>query len=161
VTAQVIANAFAAATVQNRTESLHRQLRTIIPAIEAQLGALPPAQRVGQGSLGERLASLQTLLAGPDPTISVESLAQQPTSPSWPRTKLTVIAGIIVGLLIGVGGAFALEGLDPRIRREETLRRIFRLPVLDRVRSLPRPKRAIACFGSRSASVVGPRFSDR
>jgi polysaccharide biosynthesis transport protein len=131
--AETIANDFALATIENRTETLHRQIRAIIPVLQAQLAALPPAQRVGQGSLGERLASLQSLLAGPDPTISVASLAQRPTSPSWPRTKLTIIAGILLGLLVGVGGAFALEGLDPRIHREETLRRIIRLPVLARV----------------------------
>ena len=71
-------------------------------------------------------SALQTLLAGPDPTIAVESLAQRPTAPSWPRTKLTIIAGILVGLIVGVGGAFTLEGLDPRVRREETLRRVDR-----------------------------------
>jgi Mrp family chromosome partitioning ATPase/capsular polysaccharide biosynthesis protein len=131
--AQAIASGFALDTVRNRTQTLHRQLEAIIPSLQAQIEALPPIQRTGQGSLGERLASLQTLLAGPDPTIAVESLAQLPTSPSWPRTKLTIIAGILVGLILGVGGAFALEGLDPRVRREETLRRIFRLPVLARI----------------------------
>jgi Mrp family chromosome partitioning ATPase/capsular polysaccharide biosynthesis protein len=137
--AQAIANAFAFATVENRTRLLHHQLEQIIPALRQQVQALPPTQRTGQGSLSERLASLQTLLAGPDPTISVESLAQRPTSPHWPRTKLSIIAGLLVGLVIGLGGAFALEGLDPRVRREEALRRIFRLPVLARI---PRERRA-------------------
>jgi Mrp family chromosome partitioning ATPase/capsular polysaccharide biosynthesis protein len=136
--AQAVANAFAIATVQNRTRSLHRQLESIIPTLKSQVEALPLAQRTGQGSLGERLSSLQTLLAGPDPTVSVESLAQLPTSPSWPKTKLSVIAGILIGLVIGLGSAFALESLDPRVRREETLRRIFRLPVLARI---PRERR--------------------
>jgi Mrp family chromosome partitioning ATPase/capsular polysaccharide biosynthesis protein len=136
--AQAIANAFAEATVKNRTRSLHRQVEAIIPTLKAQVEALPPAQRTGQGTLGERLSSLQTLLAGPDPTMSVESLAQLPSSPTWPRTKLSVIAGFLIGLVIGVGGAFALENLDPRVRREETLRRIFRLPVLARI---PRERR--------------------
>jgi tyrosine-protein kinase len=136
--AQEIANAFALATVQNRTRILHRRLESIIPPLKQQVEALPLTERTGQGSLGERLASLQTLLAGPDPTISVESLAQRPTSPSWPRTKLSVIAGFLIGLVLGLGGAFALESLDPRVRREETLRRIFRLPVLARI---PRERR--------------------
>jgi len=136
--AQAVANAFALATVENRTRVLHRQLESIIPTLKRQVEALPVTQRTGQGSLGERLSSLQTLLAGPDPTISVESLAQRPQSPSWPKTKLSVIAGFLIGLVIGLGGAFALESLDPRVRREETLRRIFRLPVLARI---PRERR--------------------
>ena len=136
--AQAVANGFAIATVQNRTRTLHRQLEAIIPTLKSQVETLPATQRNGPGSLGERLASLQTLLAGPDPTISVESLAQRPDVPSWPRTKLSVIAGALVGLIIGLGAAFALESLDPRVRREETLRRLFRLPVLARV---PRERR--------------------
>jgi Mrp family chromosome partitioning ATPase/capsular polysaccharide biosynthesis protein len=131
--AQGIANAFALATVENRTQTLHRQLDAIIPTLRAQVQTLPPAQRTGQGSLTERLASLETLLAGPDPTITVASLAQLPTAPFSPRRKLSILAGILVGLIVGLGGAFALEGLDPRVRREEALRRIFRLPVLARI----------------------------
>ncbi|HTB70447.1 MAG TPA: Wzz/FepE/Etk N-terminal domain-containing protein [Solirubrobacteraceae bacterium] len=136
--AQAIANAFAVATVQQRTNALHHRLATIVPTLKRQVEALPPSQQTGQGSLGERLSSLETLAAGPDPTVSVESLAQRPTAPSWPNTKLSVIAGFLIGLVIGLGAAFALESLDPRIRREETLRRIFRLPVLARI---PRERR--------------------
>jgi Mrp family chromosome partitioning ATPase len=136
--AQALANAFALGTVANRTQTLHRQLDGIIPTLRAQVKTLPPAQQTGQGSLTERLASLETLRAGPDPTITVAALAQLPTSPASPRKKLSILAGILVGLIIGLGGAFALEGLDPRVRREEALRRIFRLPVLARI---PRERR--------------------
>ncbi|HST32199.1 MAG TPA: Wzz/FepE/Etk N-terminal domain-containing protein [Solirubrobacteraceae bacterium] len=148
--AQAVANAFATATVNSRTRTLHRQLEAIIPTIKDQIAALPAAQRTGQGSLGEKLSVLQTLLAGPDPTVSVESLAQLPSSPSWPRTKLSVIAGFLIGLVIGVGGAFALENLDPRVRREETLRRIFRLPVLARI---PRERRAASRLPMRPGEI--------
>jgi Mrp family chromosome partitioning ATPase/capsular polysaccharide biosynthesis protein len=136
--AEALATAFALATVENRTLRLHDQLDGIIPTLRAQVRALPPALQTGQGSLGERLAALQTLRAGPDPTVNVASLAQRPTAPSWPRKKLSIIAGVLVGLIVGLGGAFALEGLDPRVRREEALRRIFRLPVLARI---PRERR--------------------
>lgn len=136
--AQAIANAFALATVQYRTQVLHRQLDTIIPALKTQVQALPPTQRSGPGTLGERVASLQTLRAEPDPTITVSSLAQRPPTPSWPRTKLSILAGVLVGLVLGLGIVFALEGLDPRVRREEMLRRVFRLPVLARI---PRERR--------------------
>jgi polysaccharide biosynthesis transport protein len=136
--AQALANAVAIATVQTRSEALHRALDKIIPTLRSQVSALPVTERTGQGSLGERLASLETLRAGPDPTVTVASLAQRPNSPSWPRKKLTLIVGVLVGLVLGLAAAFALEGLDPRVRREEALRRIFRLPVLARV---PRERR--------------------
>jgi tyrosine-protein kinase len=136
--AQALANDFAQQTVENRTQILHSQLDKIIPTLQAQVQALPPSQRTGAGSLGERLSSLETLRAGPDPTISVSSLAQIPTAPSSPRKKLSIVVGVLVGLVVGIGGAFALDGLDPRVRREEVLRRIFRLPVLARI---PRERR--------------------
>src|SRR4029077_20671027 len=117
--AQAIANAFAYATVQSRTQRLHRELDSIIPTLQAQVQALPPTQRTGLGSLGERLATAQALRAAPDPTVTVASLAQRPTGPSWPKKKLSIVAGVLVGLVIGLAAAFALEGLDPRVRREE------------------------------------------
>lgn len=79
--AQALANAFALGTVANRTQTLHRQLDGIIPTLQAQVKTLPPAQQTGQGSLTERLASLETLRAGPDPTITVAALAQLPPRP--------------------------------------------------------------------------------
>jgi succinoglycan biosynthesis transport protein ExoP len=136
--AQAIANAFAIEAVAARTNTLHRALESIIPTLRAELRNLPPTQQTGTGSLGERLAYLETLRAGPDPTISVAALAQRPAGPSWPRKKLSLVAGLLVGLVLGLGAAFALEALDPRIRHEETLRRIFRLPVLARI---PRERR--------------------
>src|SRR5579859_2884157 len=136
--AQAIANGFALATVEHRTLALHDQLDAIIPTLRAQVAALPPAQRTGTGSLGERLAQDETLRAGPDPTVTIASLSTLPTAPSSPRRKLSIIVGFLVGLVLGLGGAFALEGLDPRVRREEALRRIFRIPVLARV---PRERR--------------------
>jgi polysaccharide biosynthesis transport protein len=138
VRAAAVANAVAFATVQARTETLHRVLDGIIPTLRAQVRALPASERTGVGTLGERLATLESLRASPDPTLTVASQAQRPSSPSWPRKKLTVIVGALVGLVLGLAAAFALEGLDPRVRNEEALRRIFRLPVLARV---PRERR--------------------
>lgn len=131
--AHELANAFATGTVESRTQTLHRSLEALITSLRARVAALPASQRTGQGSLGERLAVLEGLRAGPDPTISVETLSAVPSSPSWPKTKLTLVAGLLVGLVIGLTAAFVKEGLDPRVHREESLRRIFRLPVLARI----------------------------
>ena len=135
--AKALADAFALGTAKYRTQVLHKEIEAILPALQARANALPPAERTGAGSIGERIASLETLLAEPNPTISVQSLAALPTAPSSPKTKLSLLAGVLVGLLLGFGAALAIEGFDPRVRTEERLRAILRLPVLARI---PREK---------------------
>jgi capsular exopolysaccharide synthesis family protein len=46
---------------------------------------------------------------------------------------LSVVGGIIAGLILGVVAAFAAQTLDPRLRREPQLRRAYRLPILGRI----------------------------
>jgi Mrp family chromosome partitioning ATPase len=43
------------------------------------------------------------------------------------------VAAIVVGLVLGVGGIFMLQVLDPRLRRENQLRELYRLPILARI----------------------------
>ena len=42
-------------------------------------------------------------------------------------------AGILAGLVLGITAAFAFQALDPRLRREEQLRHLFRIPIIGRV----------------------------
>jgi capsular exopolysaccharide synthesis family protein len=62
-----------------------------------------------------------------------------PTSPSSPKPALSIAGGLLVGLVLGIGGAFAYQALDPRLSREDQLRARFRLPILARV---PKESRA-------------------
>jgi capsular exopolysaccharide synthesis family protein len=50
-----------------------------------------------------------------------------------PRPLLSIGASIVAGLVLGLVAAFALDTLDPRLRREEQLRRLTRLPILARI----------------------------
>jgi capsular exopolysaccharide synthesis family protein len=137
--AQRLANAFADATVADRTLTLHRELDSTIPALEARLKVTgEPVRSV----LSERLAALQTLRAGPDPTLRVETRAEPPESAASPRPKLALAAGALSGLLIGIAAAFGLQSLDPRLRREEQLRGLFRLPILARIPRERRPRKS-------------------
>lgn len=135
-----LANAFARASVDVRTAQLHRQINTLLPRLRTRLQGLPPDEQTGPGSLGERIADLEALRAGSDPTIRVATPATPPASPSSPKKKLALIAGALAGLVIGLGAAFATQALDPRLRREEQLREIFRLPILARVPRQPRSR---------------------
>ncbi len=130
--ARDIANAFANSIVQERTQEMHRQINARLPPLQAQL-AQDPAQAVGPDTLGSVITELQTLQQAPDPTVRVQTVAVSPSSPASPKPVLSVIAGLVAGLALGIGAAFATQGLDPKLRRETQLRRLYRLPILARV----------------------------
>lgn len=131
--AQRLANAFADAAVSVRTDALHAQLDSLIPRLQAQAKTVPRAQQGAPGSLSAQITELQTLRQGSDPTVRVATSAQLPSAPSSPRKRLSLVAGLIAGLVLGIGGALALQLLDPRLRREEQLREEYLLPVLARI----------------------------
>jgi succinoglycan biosynthesis transport protein ExoP len=139
--AQDLANAFATQAVAEQTDKLHREIATQFQGLKASLGGTVSADTTGT------LAELQALSTGPDPSVRVETLADLPQSPSSPRPALTLAAGIIGGLVLGIVAAFAAQILDPRLRREDQLRRRYRLPILARI-----PKEE-----SRRNKPLGPR----
>ncbi len=126
-----LANAFARQSVAERTSSLHNQIDQVLPQLQTQ------AQRGGAGTgetpLDSQIAELQQLRASPDPTLRLQNPAPVPTSPTSPKPALSIIGGMIAGLILGLAAAFAAQVLDPRLRREAQLRRKFRLPILGRI----------------------------
>jgi succinoglycan biosynthesis transport protein ExoP len=144
--AQELANAFANGTVANRTEQMQAAIDARLPTLESQLQG--EANVTIEDSLGSQIAALRALSDAPDPTLSVETEADLPTDQASPRPALSIAGGIVAGLVLGIGGAFASQVLDPRLRREAQLRRLYRLPILARV---PRESK------SRSRQPLGPR----
>lgn len=139
--AQTIANEFANQVISTRAAALHAAVSNILPGLRAQVAALPAAQRSGPGTVGDQLSQLQQLQSSPDPTITLTSPAQLPTGPYSPRKTLALGAGILAGLVLGIGAAFAFHSFDPRLRREEQLWELFRQPILARI---PRESRQTA-----------------
>ena len=126
--AAAIANAFAEETVADRTEQLHDQIDEQLPDLLRQQKQSPSSN-----SLDDRISALQQLRTSPDPTIRVETEATEPTAPVSPRPLFSIFGGLLAGLVLGAAAAFAAQGLDPRLRREEQLRRLYRLPILARI----------------------------
>ena len=151
--ARDLANAFADGVVEERTQQLHEQLDILIPSLQERV-AVDPEANSGPGSLAEQLAQAETLRAGPDPTMRVETRAAAPDSPAAPNEKLTIAAGLLAGLVLGIGGAFALHAIDPRLRREEQLRELYRLPILARI---PKETRAPTTSRGKRRLGIGPR----
>lgn len=132
--AKDLADAFGNEFVDYRTQRLHEEINPLIRRLQAQVGATPsPTDLANPDSAASQLQALQQLRAGNDPSVSFEAEAELPTSAASPRPVLTMAAAIIGGLVIGLVGAFALQLLDPRLRREEQLRARFRLPILARI----------------------------
>lgn len=129
--ARVLANAFARQAVAERTESLHDQIDAVLPQLQAQVER--GGEEAGGTPLVSQIAQLQQLAASPDPTLRLQNPATVPTSPTSPKPALSIIGGIMAGLILGVAAAFAAQVLDPRLRREAQLRRAFRLPILGRI----------------------------
>jgi capsular exopolysaccharide synthesis family protein len=142
-----MANVFVAAAIGYRTAQLHDRVATAIRGVTAQLRQKPPDAR----SLEAQLSQLKRLRSSPDPTVQPATRAVPPTSPSSPRPVLSIAGGLLVGLVLGIGGAFAYQALDPRLSREEQLRARFRLPILARVPKEP--------SGQRSAPIAPERLS--
>jgi capsular exopolysaccharide synthesis family protein len=130
-----IANVFVASAIDYRTAQLHDRVATAIHGLNAQLRQHPPDTH----SLEAQLSELKRLESGPDPTLQPATKAVPPTSQSSPKPALSIAGGLLVGLVLGIGGAFAYQALDPRLSREEQLRARFRLPILARI---PRESRA-------------------
>jgi capsular exopolysaccharide synthesis family protein len=147
---QNLANAFASAAVQVRTELLYRALDPAIANLRARITALTRGPQTVASStssqpLYQQLAEFESLRSAPDPTIQFATPATKPTSPSSPKTKLAIIGGIVAGLLIGIAGAFVLNAVDPRRPREDRLE-LTGLPVLTRVPVLGRSGRMRHAF---------------
>jgi capsular exopolysaccharide synthesis family protein len=127
-----LANTFARTAIDDRTNELHARIQDVLPGLRSQLDALPAGELSAQTLSGE-ITQLETLAAGPDPTMSLQSPATEPNSPVSPKVVLSIAVAAVVGLIVGIGLAFALRVIDPRLRREEQLGEIFRLPVLARI----------------------------
>jgi non-specific protein-tyrosine kinase len=151
--AAATANAFARGLVTERTSQLHRALDQKIAGLQADVRQ-QTAQEVNQpGGLRSQLSQLETLRQGPDPSVRVQTLAAEPSGPASPKPLLTIAAGLIAGLTLGLAGAFALFAVDPRLRREEQLRERYRLPVLARI---PRETKAPRSRQGERRFVIGP-----
>jgi capsular exopolysaccharide synthesis family protein len=135
-----LANAFAEGVVEQRTRELHKEIEELIPQVESQLQSGGQTEET-LAALSSSLARLRTLSEQTSPDLRVETAAQPPGSPVSPQPVQSIAAGLIAGLILGLGAAFGLQAIDPKLRREEQLRRQYQLPILARVPREPRAPR--------------------
>jgi capsular exopolysaccharide synthesis family protein len=130
--AQELADSFAEQAVALHTERIREQIDQQIPLLERSIGVGADPAR-GDVSTGDLIAQLRYVRSGPAPDMRVQTLAPLPSGQASPRPVLSVAAGVLAGVILGIAAAFAAQILDPRLRREAQLRRLYRLPILGRV----------------------------
>jgi polysaccharide biosynthesis transport protein len=155
--AQQIANAFATGYLAYRNMTAQREAAASTQAVtqqieqlRAQLDGIEDALADAEGAEQARLqADREALLVQitqaqsqllETPTDFTGATAGQvlvpatrPTSPSEPDILRTVLLGLAIGLLVGVGGAFVRDHLDDAVRDEARLRQALHRPVLGRI----------------------------
>lgn len=130
-----LANAFGDAVIERRTRTLRAAIDDEIQRLRerGQTLANQGANAAGLAPINQEIAQLEALRAGPVPDMQFETSAIPPDSAVAPRPLLSVAGAMLAGLVIGLGAAFVLQAIDPRLRRESQLRSRYDVPVLARV----------------------------
>lgn len=129
-----IANTYTLQFVKEQQAANHQYFTSALALVHKQLAALSRQQKGSQvgAQLQDRAQTLGLLAELQYGNVKVAQEAPVPTSPSSPKTSKNTLVGGILGLLVGLGLAFALERLDRdrRIREPKDLEAIYGLPVL-------------------------------
>jgi Mrp family chromosome partitioning ATPase len=120
-----IANAFADTVMAQRGAAVQRDLRTAIGRLRARLASAAPQEAV---AIQSNLAELVSFLGAGDPTVRVLTPAVPPDKPASTGRLLSILVALIAALAVGVGLAYGLELLLPRLRSDDEA--LQRVPVL-------------------------------
>jgi polysaccharide biosynthesis transport protein len=165
IQAAQVANTYARTFVANQRTSAVNALTAAEQQLERQISALDdqlkPLESESSPSaatttaissltdqeavLKEQLAQLQVAGSETPGGVEVVSLASPPTSPSSPRPLQDGVIALVIGLLLGVGAAFAAEYFDDKIYTKEEVKRlsggVSMVAVIPRVKSWKKSKR--------------------
>jgi capsular exopolysaccharide synthesis family protein len=123
INAQVAA---APANSPQRTQ-LEDQRQTVLAQVLPQLAPLQSRESSFRGQLEQLEVTQDLTRAG---GIEVLAPAEEPDSPVSPNTVGNLVVGALIGLLGGIGLAFAVEYLDDSVGSKEQAERLTGLPTL-------------------------------
>jgi capsular exopolysaccharide synthesis family protein len=139
IRAAAIANTYAREAIANYEQSGTGYYANALRAVNQQFQSLSPSEQRGpQGTdLKSRAASLQVLAQLQGSSLQLAQQATPPSGPSSPKTKVDVVVGGFLGLLLGLAIAFGLERFDRRVRDPSDLEEAYGLPLLGVVPESP------------------------
>jgi capsular polysaccharide biosynthesis protein len=128
-----IANAYADAALAARQTTLRAQVDQKLAGIEAREQAIDDPTSAAAAALAGQISTLQAIREGQDPNFSMLQRAEAPASATGTSSVMIIVLAVIVGFVLGVAAALAVEQLSRRVRDEEELTDLAPLPVLARV----------------------------
>lgn len=134
-----IANAYAAAATKLGAEEIDERLKKVEQSIFDELkglGVEDVEKRPGVGTriaiLEQQLSRVQTLRDISEP-VQIAQSAQPPSSPDDPSALSAGLVGGLIGLVLGLIGAFTRDALDRRVRSSHDVYAELGFPVIGRV----------------------------
>jgi tyrosine-protein kinase len=145
-----IANTFATASLASRDAALRHALSQVIHRLR-RIRAHTQSRDPSAPLLDSRIAQLEELRIGGDPTVDLSRLASR-SSRVGASTLLIVLLALLAGGVLASGAALLTERLGPEtIRDEQELTDIDPLPVLAHI-----PAANAGSFGARWSARVTP-----
>jgi Mrp family chromosome partitioning ATPase len=133
VAAVTIANTFVAATLDQRDAALRRKVTPIIDRLTLVRASLP-RDDPSVTDLESRIAELEEVAVGGDPTAQLSRPASSSRSAAGAPASLIVVLALVAGVILASVAAFLTELLSPgMIRAEEELKEIQAGPVLAQI----------------------------
>ena len=127
-----LANAFAAAFIELRSQALLNTVRVARNGARAKLRQLPdtPANKSARKLLNGQIRRLNTALSLPAAGAEIANPAVAPGAPFAPRPVRAALFAFVIALLLACGGAFLLELFDRRISDIGDLESAYPFPIL-------------------------------
>lgn len=141
-----LANAYARNALALRAADLSSEAKSEASELQARQKALPASEGTNSSQIGAQITALDSVAGGHDPNFSLLQIALPPSAPSGTSLKLLAVLAVLAGLVIGTGGATAIEYLNRRVRDEDEVLSLYPLPVLSRVPPLPRGAREATSY---------------
>ncbi len=124
---------------------------TNLPALEKTQRELERQLKAAQATYETLLAKLQEVQVAENQRLGNVRVVQSATAPDQPspsRRSLTIAAGSIAGLLLGIATAFLIDIFDQSVKTLKALREQFDYPLLGIVPTHHRPGRWSSKFGA-------------
>jgi Mrp family chromosome partitioning ATPase/capsular polysaccharide biosynthesis protein len=152
-----LANAFAAAFIETRSDELRGKVVRARRAAQRELETIPRTAltRTTRESLQSRIRQLQAVESLPSGNAEQFDPAQPNPVPFTPKPRRNALFAGVLALVFAVAAAFGLNRFDRRIRTLDDLETEFKLPLLA---ALPRVGEPAPAVGDEV--TLAPRFRE-